>query len=341
MKLISTSMIFENTKLYILDQTILPAKEEFIEVKSISHMVEIIKDLKVRGAPAIGISAGLCLYQFCDQMKSSEEFRAAATLLRESRPTAVNLMVVIDEIVKLSFEDGWREKVKSRALEFYHEDVKLCEAMGKIGAELINDGDGILHHCNTGGLATAGIGTALGVIKTAHDQGKKIHVYVDETRPLLQGGRLTTYELKKWGIPYTLITDNMAAQVMKEGKIQKIFVGADRIALNGDFANKIGTYSLSVLAHFHNIPMYPVAPYTTIDFHLKDGSAIPIEQRDGDEVRGVKGSFGKIIWSPIDSPTYNPSFDVTPSTLIAGLVTEKGFFSASDLCSGKLATFYK
>jgi methylthioribose-1-phosphate isomerase len=341
MKLVSTSMVFENQKLYILDQTLLPHIEEFIEINSVPQMVEVIKDLKVRGAPAIGVSAGLCLYQFTDSMKSVEEFKAAAKLLRDSRPTAVNLMVVIDEILKLCQGENWREKVKHRAIEFFHEDVKLCARMGKIGAELINDGDGILHHCNTGGLATVGIGTALGVIKTAHDQGKKIHVFVDETRPLLQGGRLTAYELKKWGIPYTLITDNMAAQVMKEGRVQKIFVGADRIALNGDFANKIGTYSVAVLAHYHKIPMYPVAPYTTIDFELKDGSAIPIEQRDGDEVRGAKGSFGKIIWAPLDAPTYNPSFDVTPASLIAGLVTEKGFFSASDLRSGKLAISYK
>ncbi len=336
----SNSMIFENNFLSVIDQTKLPHLEHWIKVESLEQMVDIIKDLKVRGAPAIGVSAGLCLAQLTPSMKSQEEYRAAAKRLRDSRPTAVNLMVIIDELVKLSYQENWKNLVVNKAKEFFQEDVKLCQKMGEIGATLIADGDGILHHCNTGGLATAGIGTALGVIKTAHDQGKKIHVYVDETRPLLQGGRLTTYELKKWGIPYTLITDNMAAQIMKEGRVQKIFVGADRIALNGDFANKIGTYSVAVLAHYHKIPMYPVAPYTTIDFSLNEGSTIPIEQRDSDEVRGVKGSFGQVVWAPKDAPTYNPSFDVTPVSLIAGLVTEKGFFSKEDLAQGKLAKIY-
>ena len=310
-----------------------------ILVKDLSHMVELILNLKVRGAPAIGISSGLFLNQLIKEGVSREQYQKCAKTLREVRPTAVNLMVVIDELLCLSYKEKWQELCYQRGLDFFHEDVELCQKMGEIGAELIEDGDHVLTHCNTGGLATAGIGTALGVIKTAYDQGKKIHVYVDETRPLLQGGRLSTYELEKWGIPYTLICDNMAAQLMSQNKVDKIFVGSDRIALSGDFANKIGTYSLAVLAHFHKVPLYAVAPYTSIDFELSCGSEILIEQRADSEVRGVRGSFGDVCWAPKNAKTYNPAFDVTPVKLYEGLVTEKKFYSKDDLLSGALSHY--
>lgn len=205
--------------------------------------------------------------------------------------------------------------------------------MADHGEALIKDGDNILTHCNTGGLVTAGIGTALGVVIRAHNKGKKVHVYVDETRSLLQGARLTTWELEKNGIPYTLNCDNMAAALMQTGKVQSIFVDADRIALNGDFANKIGTYNLAVLAHFHNIPFYVVAPYTTIDFNCKNGANIPIEQCMMDEVRGAKGSFGEVIWSLENSQVFNPAFDVTPAELVTAFVLSSGLIAPSKIDS--------
>jgi methylthioribose-1-phosphate isomerase len=203
--------------------------------------------------------------------------------------------------------------------------------MGERGAELIEDGDGILTHCNTGGLATAGIGTALGVLRKAFESGKKIHVFVDETRPLLQGARLTAWELAKLGIPHTLLCDNAAASLMKAGKVNKVFVGADRIARNGDFANKIGTYGVAVLAKHHGIPFYAVAPLTTVDANCPGASAIPIEQRPPEEVRGARGSFGEVIWSPSASGAYNPAFDVTPASLVTAIVLDTGVFPPSHL----------
>eukprot|EP01129_Flabellula_baltica_P010392 TRINITY_DN4384_c0_g1_i3.p1 TRINITY_DN4384_c0_g1~~TRINITY_DN4384_c0_g1_i3.p1 ORF type:complete len:217 (-),score=37.64 TRINITY_DN4384_c0_g1_i3:9-659(-) len=206
----------------------------------------------------------------------------------------------------------------------------MCDKMSNYGAELIEDGDNILTHCNTGSLATMGLGTALGVIKAAWAQGKKIHVYVDETRPLLQGGRLTAYELKKEGIPYSIITDSMAAMLMKQNKIQKIFVGADRIALNGDFANKIGTYSVAVVAKYHNVKFYPVAPVSTIDFECETGESIPIEIRSDEEVHGAFGT----LWAPEGSPTYNPAFDVTPTELVTAYVLDSGVVTQEEALDG-------
>jgi len=217
------------------------------------------------------------------------------------------------------------------------EEIVMCDRMAKHGASLVKDGDNILTHCNTGSLATIGVGTALGVIREAHRQGKKIHVYVDETRPLLQGGRLTTYELQKEGIPHTLICDNMAGVLMSQGKIQRVLVGADRIALNGDFANKIGTYSVAVLAKYHNVPFHPVAPMSTIDFACTSGKDIPIEQRKKTE---VLGAFG-VTWAPDQTEVYNPAFDVTPVELIESLILDSGIHTKDNIKSGSLKALKK
>ena len=221
----------------------------------------------------------------------------------------------------------------AEAQAIFEEDVRLCEGMATHGAALIQDGEGILTHCNTGGLATAGIGTALGVIRRAHEQGKHIHVYADETRPLLQGGRLTTWELRKLGIPSTLITDSMAALLLRDGKVQRVLVGSDRVAANGDFANKVGTYGVAVQARYHGVPFHPVAPFSTVDLACPNGAAIPIELRDPAEVRG----YGKLRWAPEAMPTWNPSFDVTPVDLVTSLVLDRGIYSASELKAGALA----
>ncbi len=251
-----------------------------------------------RSSP-IGIAAVLSLSQLADQGASREDLEKAALLLKKSRPTAVNLSIYIERIVAaMQATADIHAAVLHTAEEIYHEDTALCQLMGEAGAALIQEGENILTVCNTGSLATAGIGTALGVIKTAHAQGKKIHVYACETRPLLQGGRLTAWELQESGIPYTLICDNMAATLMQQGKIDRVLVGADRIAANGDFANKIGTYSAAVLAHHHGIPFHVVAPYTTIDPNCPNGHSIQIEERSSEEVRGAMGSFGKVCWSP-------------------------------------------
>ncbi|MBY0384916.1 S-methyl-5-thioribose-1-phosphate isomerase, partial [bacterium] len=217
-----------------------------------------------------------------------------------------------------------------------NEDVDLCEKMSSCASQMIADGDGVLTHCNTGGLATVGIGTALGAITKACQQNKKIHVYVDETRPLLQGARLTAWELEQLKIPHTLICDNMAGYLMSQGKIQKAFVGTDRIALNGDFANKVGTYSVAVLCHYHKIPFYVVAPSTTVDKNCKTGKDIPIEERKAFEVRGVEGSFGSVQWASSASPVYNPAFDVTPVDLVTGIIIDDVCYSREELKAGRL-----
>ncbi len=327
---------FKDGELYILDQQLLPQKEVLIRVKDVDHMVTIIQGLKIRGAPAIGISAGLALARFSRGMNDRDEVRAMALKLRESRPTAINLMLVIDRMLAHLTEQNFHSLFEEEAVRAFDEDVILCDRMAEYGTELVNDGDGILTHCNTGRLVTAGVGTALGVIFKAHEQGKKIHVYVDETRPLLQGARLTAWELQQAGIPYSLITDNMAAQMMKAGRVQKVFIGSDRVALNGDFANKIGTYGVSILAKYHRIPFYPVAPYTTIDFTCESGDAIPIEEREAYEVRGARGSFGDVCWAPENAPVCNPAFDVSPVENVTAFICDKGVFSREALKHGAL-----
>lgn len=330
LKLDGFAIRYDHGNLSILNQQKLPREEEWIDVQSPEQMVEIITSLKVRGAPMIGIAAVLSLSQMAEQGQSRENIQQAAVLLKNSRPTAVNLAIYIERILAaMNQQTDFKRAVIDTAAEIYHEDTTLCERIGKAGSDLIEPGEQILTICNTGSLATAGIGTALGVIKTAHAQGKQIHVYACETRPLLQGGRLTAWELEQSGIPYTLICDSMAAMLMRQGKIDRVLVGADRIAANGDFANKIGTYSLAVLARHHQIPFHVVAPYTTIDPACPTGAEIKIEQRTPDEVRGAAGSFGKVIWSPVNAPVYNPAFDMTPADLVTSYILDTGSWSLS------------
>lgn len=317
----TTGLKIEHNRIWLLDQQALPHQEIWLDATEPEVMIAAIKTLKTRGAPLIGVSAALCL-GWHSQNHTRAAIEQVAQQLKASRPTAVNLMWAVDRLLKCP-----TSQIKAEALAILHEDIALCQRMGVHGATLINDGDHILTHCNTGGLATAGIGTALGVIRTAWEQGKQIHVYVDETRPLLQGGRLTTWELQQLGIPYTLITDSMAALLMQHGKINAVFLGADRIARNGDFANKIGTYSVAVNAHFHQVPFYPVAPYSTIDLYCLTGKDIPIEERSPEEVRG----YASTQWAPTESLTYNPAFDVTPVELISALVTDRGVFTSKAL----------
>lgn len=325
---------YDQGELQVLNQQKLPHELEWIQVETPEQMVEIITSLKVRGAPMIGIAAVLSLSQLAQRGASRETLEQAAELLKHSRPTAVNLATYIERILtEMNKQIDFRLAVIQTASAIYEEDINLCQQIGTAGADLIEEGEHILTICNTGSLATAGIGTALGVIKTAQAQGKKVHVYACETRPLLQGGRLTAWELEQNAIPYTLICDSMAAMLMRQGKIDRVLVGADRIAINGDFANKIGTYSLAVLAQYHKIPFHVVAPYTTIDPNCPNGDAIKIEQRAADEVRGAAGSFGKVIWSPINAPVYNPAFDVTPAQLITSYILDTGNWSLSSFQS--------
>ncbi len=314
----------------LLDQTKLPHTEKWLVIEDCAQMIEAIKALRVRGAPLIGVAASLMLGKLAFEKTEQASLLKMAQELYEARPTAVNLMICIDRITKLIRSGGSNEDVVKISIELFNEDVELCEKMASNGAALIADGDNILTHCNTGGLATAGIGTALGVIRKAHEQGKKIHVYIDETRPLLQGGRLTAWELQKLNIPCTLITDNMAAHLMSLNKITKAIVGSDRIAVNGDFANKIGTYSVAVNCHYHGIPFFVAAPYTTVDTACANGSAIPIEQRDKKEVMG----YGDLHWAPANINVYNPSFDVTPAKLVSAWILDRGVYKAADVEKG-------
>ncbi len=323
----SASLQFENGKLTVLNQQKLPLVSEWLTVDSPEAMRDIIFALQVRGAPLIGVAAALALAQYVETGASTEAIYTAAALLKSARPTAVNLMHCIDRQIAAFATTGDPHSMVRVAEELFFEDALLCERIAHHGFTLFDSGDNVLTHCNTGGLVTTGIGTALGVITQAHAQGKSLHVYVDETRPLLQGARLTTYELKHAGVPYTLICDNMAASLMRAGKVQKIIVGADRIAKNGDFANKIGTYSLAVLAQYHGIPFYVAAPYTTIDFNCSDANAIVVEERHPDEVRG----YGETQWSTPESPVYNPSFDVTPGELVTAFVLDQGVFRGDEI----------
>ena len=318
--------------LRLLDQTMLPVKTEFLDCMNTKDLFDAIRRLSVRGAPAIGVSAAygvlLGLRDINDDSRESFEkkFSEVCDYLADSRPTAVNLFWALDRIrgVVKAEQDlspiQMRDRLLEEAKAIDDEDREMCTAMGQFGAELIPEGAGVLTHCNTGALATAGDGTALSVIFAAHEQGKNIHVYADETRPLLQGARLTAWELMQRNVPSTLICDSMAAWVMKEGRIQAVITGSDRIAANGDAANKIGTYGLSVLAKAHCIPFYIAAPSSTFDFAIESGEDIPIEQRDSLEI--TKG-FGNQT-APDNVQTYNPAFDVAPAENITALITEKG-----------------
>jgi methylthioribose-1-phosphate isomerase len=325
----------------ILDQTQLPDREEWLDGGDPDAMVGHVQRLRVRGAPLIGVAAALSLAWLAEQGGESEAVRRAGARLRAARPTAVNLMRAVDRmlgvITPAAMGTDHVAPLLAEAECIFDEDVALCESMAGVGAPLIDDGDGVLTHCNTGGLATAGIGTALGVVRRAFEGGVKVHVYVDETRPLLQGARLTTWELSRLGIPYTLVTDSMAAILMREGRVQRVLVGADRIARNGDVANKVGTYALAILAGYHDVPFHVVAPWTTVDLDCPDGAHIPIEERASDEVRGATGSFGSVRWSPGAAPTFNPAFDVTPAACLTGLVLDRGLVSREMLSRDGLA----
>ena len=304
---VSLAIRHKNNRLEILDQTRLPHEVIWVSVESPDHMVELIKRLAVRGAPLIGVAAALALAKYAESGALSHAVQKAGQKLREARPTAVNLMHAIDRMLKAS--DLVRE-----AERIFEEDVELCEKMATRAAQYISDGDTVLTHCNSGGLATAGLGTALGAVIKAHQQGKKIHVFVDETRPLLQGARLTAWELSQHQVPFTLITDNMAGFFMSQKRINKIFVGCDRIARNGDIANKIGTYSLAVLAKHHEIPFYVVGPETTFDPHCPTGQDIPIEMRNPKEVC--------VPHTVSHYQALSPSFDVTPRSLITKVILD-------------------
>lgn len=326
MKLDSLAIKYNHGQLWVLDQQALPIEETWLESHSIDDMCAIIKSLKVRGAPLIGIAALMALMQQVTQGASIVELKQSIQKLIETRPTAVNLKNYMHSVLAKLQSDP--QVILEIGESLFLEDIALCNNMATHGIDVLPQSATVMTYCNTGGLATAGTGTALGVIKKAFEVNKLKHVYPCETRPLLQGGRLTAWELEKAKIPHTLICDNMAATVMAQGKIDAILVGADRIAANGDVANKIGTYSLAVLAHYHQIPFYVVAPNTTLDPACASGNEIVIELRSPDE---VKGALGKIHWTPLNTPVYNPSFDVTPASLITGYILDKGIFTQDSL----------
>ena len=319
--------------LRMIDQTLLPTRFEEIDCRTVESVWEAIKVLRIRGAPAIGIAAayGVCVGMQPAVTASEGGFFArleeVTSYLASSRPTAVNLFWALDRM-KRTAEKIRRthtprqllQRLLEEAQAIHEEDRQMCRAIGRFGAELLADGQGVLTHCNAGGLATADYGTALALFFAAAEAGKTLHVYADETRPLLQGARLTAWELQQRGIDVTLICDSMAAQVMREGRVQAVVVGADRIAANGDTANKIGTYSVALVAAAHKIPFYVAAPTSTFDLTLDSGDAIPIEQRDPKE---ITHGFGRQT-APEGVKVYNPAFDVTPAALIAAIICEKG-----------------
>jgi len=333
---------WKNGSVRLLDQTRLPEHVEFLDCRDYRTVADAIRTLKVRGAPAIGVTAALGValgaqaIEATDYPTFAQEVHRICDDLASTRPTAVNLFWAIERM-RRKLESLQAHPIASvkhaligEAQAILEEDIELCKAMGRHGAELILDGQTILTHCNAGSLATAGYGTALGVIRAAWEQGKKIKVIADETRPVLQGSRLTAWELMQDQIPVTLITDNMAGTLMRQGRIHLCVVGADRIAANGDVANKIGTYSVAVLAKAHNIPFYVAAPYSTIDLKTKSGEQIPIEQRNPSEVTMIHGSHPV---APKDVAVYNPAFDVTPADLITAIITERGVFKPREIAS--------
>lgn len=324
-------LCYDGEKLQILDQTLLPETEKWLDCDSVSQLVDLIKRLAIRGAPAIGIAAAILTGIYAKNGATANELHRLAKILIEARPTAVNLQNYMTRLSPLFELADCSNKVIAEVENIYREDRELCSRMSMLGAGIVGKGEHILTHCNTGSLTTAGIGTAMGVILTAHLQKKDIFVWIDETRPLLQGGRLTAWECLKNNIPHKIICDSVAGMLMQQGKVHRILVGSDRIATNGDFANKIGTYQLAVLAKYHNVPFYVVAPSTTIDPDCKSGQEIPIEQRDPCEVGGVTLATAQVRWAPERSEGYNPAFDVTPRELVTGWILENGIFDREDV----------
>jgi len=297
---------WKGDRLELLDQRLLPEQTVYVTCRTAEEVAAAIRDMVVRGAPAIGCAAAFGIVL-------SRGSASAYEVLAKSRPTAVNLFWALDRMKKA-------KDLKSEAEAIFNEDIAANRAMGKLGAELIPDKARVMTHCNAGALATAGYGTALGVVRAAHEQGKVALVWVDETRPVMQGSRLTAWECVREGIPHRLIADVAAASVMSRGEVDLVVIGADRIVANGDIVNKIGTYSLAVLVAHHRVPFYVAAPFSTIDPSIASGAQIPIEERDASEVRRVGGQQT----APSASPVFNPAFDVTPAALIAAIVTERG-----------------
>lgn len=326
------TILFENNTLKIINQKEIPSKFNYLELKNLEEVIKSIKTLQVRGAPAIGIVAAYGLYIHAKNLKNKnilnkKNFIDGANMLVLARPTAINLKWAVDNMLDVFINAQKKSNselldlLKNYAIKLHQDDKEACAAIGKYGSEIISDSMNILTHCNAGILATGGMGTALAPIYIANNSGKKLHVFVDETRPVGQGARLTYWELSQNQIPVTLITDNMAASLMQAKKIDMVLVGADRIASNGDIANKIGTYSLAVLAKYHKIPFYIAAPISTIDSSIKSGEDIPIEERSAKEIV----DFWKIHVNNYN--VYNPAFDITPSHLISAIITDRGIIN--------------
>lgn len=331
-----SAMRFENDQLFLVDQRKLPSVEVWLECKTMEAVAKAIEDMVVRGAPAIGCAAawGLAIdainhTHLPNWSAYQKNFQLAFDRLGKTRPTAVNLFYALNQVSALTktFKNDLpmftvADAITKKAQSLMSDDIRTCRAIGEHGASMFNRPLNILTHCNTGSLATAGYGTALGIIRSLHARGHVKNVWVDETRPYLQGSRLTAFELGRDGIPYTLISDNMAAYAMQRHQVDLVVVGADRIAANGDTANKIGTYNLAVLCKHHNIPFIIAAPRSTIDGNITSGSQIPVEERPPQELKEVNG----VVIAPIQSTVWNPSFDVTPAQLISAIVTEDGIF---------------
>ncbi|MFG6118056.1 S-methyl-5-thioribose-1-phosphate isomerase [Thalassobacillus sp. B23F22_16] len=319
---------FENGTLRLLDQLKLPFEEDIQSIASIEELGEAIRSMMIRGSGAIGLCGAYGIYLAAYQSKGDvEKIRQAGDLLKSTRPTAVNLMKTVDEMVATaaSAQGDVVETLEQKAVEIIERQLEFEYQLGKYGAELIEDGDTIMTHCHSGALGGAGYGgRALSVIRAAHEQGKNIHVFTCETRPYLQGARITAYELKKFGIPHTLITDNMSGFCMNTGKIDKIVVGSDRVSANGDLANKVGTYMHALAAKENDIPFYTATSSHTIDFDTPSGGAIEVEMRNADEVTQIKG----VRIAPEGTSALYPSFDITPNKLISGIITEKGVITA-------------
>ena len=328
------TIFWENEQVKMIDQRRLPDVLELIVCQTHSEVASAIKNMTIRGAPAIGAAAAFGLALAARESTAQTppgllaDLQTASALLHSARPTAVNLAWALERIMRLAESnaslgvDALRNSILTEAQRIADEDVQINKRMAEHGAALIEDGDTIIHHCNTGALATVDWGTALGVIRTAHEQGKHLHILVDETRPRLQGARLTAWELEQYGIPYEIISDNMAGHFIHTGQVQKVLFGADRVAANGDVANKIGTYMLSLAAYDNQVPAYAVVPTSTVDLSLKSGKLIPIEERNQDEVLGLQ--FQGETVAPRQAKARNPAFDVTPNRLITAIVTENG-----------------
>jgi methylthioribose-1-phosphate isomerase len=324
------SLKYENEKFVFIDQTRLPLEEIYIETDNYERIADAIERLEIRGAPAIGIAAAFGITVALKNTLSQHEkqFNLAYERLKRTRPTAVNLFWALDEMKKVfksqnNFDDIYA-KLKARAIQIHEEDIISCDAIAENGVELFQNDSVILTHCNTGQLATGGSGTAFSVIKKGFETGKVKFVYADETRPLLQGSRLTAYELEKSNIPFEILPDSAAAFLMKQRKIDAVIVGADRIAKNGDTANKIGTYNLAILCNYYKIPFYIAAPTSTIDFSINSGDEIKIEMRGNEEISHIRG----IKVTKEEYPAYTPAFDVTPNHLISAIITNKQIYKS-------------